>query len=420
MTAAPSTALDAIREAIAIGSERDASAYAIDEVTPAAAFQPVTRDDLATVLRLASEQGLAVVPQGSRTALAVGRPLEAYDIAVDLGGLRNTVEYVPDDLTVTVEAGRRLGALQAELGEHGQYLPIDAPPSDQVTIGGLLATARTSAWRGHVPAARDLILGIEAVLPGGERVKSGGRVVKNVTGYDLHRLHTGALGAFGVIVEASFKVAPLPEATRTLVGTTTTMESACAVALRLWDASPALRALTILDARAAARFGLTAAPTVLLELAGTRSTVDGSATALAASAQLQEGPDAIWGALRRAHGDTGDGAGAGGTAVLRAGVPSTAVGSILDAAERAGAVAWAHVASGAVLVTFDEPPALATVTELRAAAERAGGFLVVESGPASLRLDVPPQAGDAILVEALRDRFDPGRTINRGRWGATL
>src|SRR5690606_30874148 len=189
----------------------------------------------------------------------------AYDIALDLGGLRRTIEYVPADLTVTVEAGRRLGALQAELAEHGQYLPIDPPPGDDVTVGGLLATARPGAWRGYVPAARDLILGMEVALPSGDRVRSGGRVVKNVTGYDMHRLHTGALGAFGVILEASFKVAPLPEATRTLAASAPTLPVAVAMALRVWDASPALRALSVLSPRAARLAGLPEAPSILLE-----------------------------------------------------------------------------------------------------------------------------------------------------------
>ena len=413
MTIASSTDLDAIRTAIAPGSERDVALYPIDGIEPGGAFEPATREDLATLLRIAGEQGLAVVPQGSRTALALGRPLAAYDLAIDLGGLRRTVEYVPDDLTVTVEAGRRLGALQAELAEHGQYLPIDPPPSDDVTIGGLLATARPGAWRGYLPAARDLILGMEVALPSGERIRSGGRVVKNVTGYDMHRMHTGALGAFGVIVEASFKVAPLPEASRTLAVTTPNLEAATALALRLWDASPALRALSVLTPSAAALVGLTAQPTVILELAGPARTVDRSAADLRAVAPLSEASSEAWNTLRSTHGNSE-------RTVLRAGVPPTATRAILEECERTGAVAWSHLAAGAVIGTFEVAPSAATVTALREASERLGGFLQIESAPPQLRHKVPSTPGDAVLVEALRDRFDPERTINRGRWGAIL
>lgn len=416
MTTEATTALEAIRAALAPGSERDASLYAVDDVSPAAAFEPATREDLGTLLRLADAQGLAVVPQGGRTALALGRPLAAYDVAIDLGGLRRTVEYVPDDLTVTVEAGRRLGALQAELAEHRQYLPIDPPPGDDVTIGGLLATARPGAWRGYVPAARDLILGMEVVLPSGARVRSGGRVVKNVTGYDMHRLHTGALGAFGVIVEASFKVAPLPEASRTLATATPNLAAATALAARLWDASPALRALSVLTPRAAGRAGLNEAPTVLLELTGTERTVDRSTADLRAVTPLTETAFETWRALRSAHGDAA-------SAVLRAGVPPTAVREVLELLERTGASAWAHFAVGAVIATYDDAgstPTAADITMLRTEAERLGGFLLIESAPAALRHEVSASPGDAVLVEALRDRFDPSRTINRGRWGAFL
>lgn len=413
MTIAPSTDLDAMRAAVASGSEREAQRYTIDGVEPVAAFEPATREDLATLLRMAGEQGLAVAPQGSRTALALGRPLAAYDLAVDLGGLRRTVEYVPDDLTVTVEAGRRLGALQAELAEHGQYLPIDSPPSDDVTIGGLLATARPGAWRGYVPAARDLILGMEVALPSGERIRSGGRVVKNVTGYDMHRMHTGALGAFGVIVEASFKIAPLPEATRTLAATAPNLDAATALALRLWDASPALRALSVLTPAAAALAGLPEQPTFILELAGTTRTVDRSAADLSAVAPLTEASDDAWRRLRATHGDAS-------RTVLRAGVPPTATRAILDEYERAGAVAWSHLAAGAVIATFEVAPPSATITALREAAVRLGGFLEIEAAPVQLRHEVSAGPGDAVLVEALRDRFDPERTINRGRWGAIL
>lgn len=413
MTTTSPADVEAIRTALLPGSERPVADYVIDDTTPAAAFEPATREDLATVLRLASEQGLVVVPQGGRTALALGRPLEGYDIALDIGGLRQTVEYVPDDLTVTVEAGRRLGALQAELREQGQYLPIDTPPSDDVTIGGLLATARPGAWRGHVPAARDLILGIEAALPGGERIRSGGRVVKNVTGYDIHRLHTGALGAFGVLVEATFKVAPLPEATRTLVAAAPNADAASALALRLWDASPALRALAVLSPAAATLLGLPEAPAVILELAGTQSTVERSTSDLGAVVAFEEAPEVAWETLRAAHGNAA-------RTVLRAGVPPTSTRAMLDEVERAGATGWAYVAAGAVLATFAETPEAATVTDLRDTAERLGGFVQVESAPPSLRHDVSSPPGDAALIEALRDRFDPERTINRGRWGAVL
>jgi len=418
MTLAPTDAIAAIRDALSTGTEREAGDYAVEGRTPAAAFEPASRDELASALRIAGEGSLTVVPQGSRTAISFGRPLDAYDIALDTRGLRRTVEYVPDDLTVTVEAGRRLAGLQAELAEHGQYLTVDPPPSDDVTIGGLLATARPGAWRGLMPAARDLILGMRVALPSGEVISSGGRVVKNVTGYDLQRLHTGALGAFGVIVEATFKIAPLPTASRTLVATAPTVTAATATAHRIWDASPALRALTVLTPEAASHLGLASQPAVLLELIGTPSGVDRSARDLASAVTLSEAEPGAWHALRSLHGGTPGTPEAEANTVLRIGVPPTRVGAIIEAVTAQGGLAWAYLAAGSVIARFETLDAAAVV--LRTTAEEQGGFLVVESGPAVLRAAIETPAGDPTLVRALRDQFDLRRTINRGRWGASL
>ena len=118
----------------------DPAAYQIDGVTPDRAWRPGSAEEVAELLASAAAEGQVVSPQGGRTALALGRPLERYDVALDLTGLDSTVAYEPDDLTVTVGAGMSLRALQSMLAEYGQYLPIDPPPDGSVSIGGLLAT----------------------------------------------------------------------------------------------------------------------------------------------------------------------------------------------------------------------------------------------------------------------------------------
>ncbi|MCK9485864.1 MAG: FAD-binding oxidoreductase [Dehalococcoidia bacterium] len=414
MTAGPdrpdaTAGLAALRRTLPADTERAAHAYAIEDLEPRIAFAPDDRAEVAVLLRTAAEHALTVVPQASRTALALGAPLEAYDVALDLRGLHRTMEYVPDDLTVTVEAGKPLRDLQQELAEHGQYLSVDPPPDDQVSVGGLLATARGGAWRGHLPSARDLVLGIEVAQPSGALVKSGGRVVKNVTGYDLHRLHTGALGAFGVILDATFKVAPLPVATRTLAAAATSISEAASVARRAWDASLSTRAITILAPEPAGHVGLPSAPTVLVELAGSEAAVDRSTRDLAAFASWSDGPAQGWAYLRRLHGDQA------GT-VLRIGAPPSSIATMLEAARAAGALAWGHLAAGCVIAYADGMEAHA-ITALRQAAERARGYLQVEAAPVPIRRQVAPGGpGDPALVAALRDQFDPSRILNRGRW----
>ncbi len=402
-------ALGPLRQALDGRWERDPQDYPVEGVTPRAAFAPEGRAEVAALLGAATGAGLVVVPQAGRTALALGAPLQAYDVALDLRGLSRVVEYVPDDLTVTVEAGMTLGALQAELGAHGQHLPIDPSPDDSVSIGGMLATARSGAWRGHFPAARDLVLGIEAAQPSGALVKSGGRVVKNVTGYDLHRMHTGALGAFGVIVEATFKVAPLPVSTRTMAARADSLADAARLAQRAWDASLSTRAITLLAPEPAAHVGLPSATAVLVDLAGSNASVERSAAELVALGAFQEAPPEAWAYLRRLQGEQA-------ATVLRMGVPPSAIAEFIEAGRAAGALAWGHLASGAVICHADALDAT-VIAGLRAQAEARGGFLQVESAPVAVRRAVGAGgAGDGVLVAALRDRFDPSRILNRGRW----
>ena len=407
-----------LRDALPTDGERDTSEYAIDGAMPRFAQQPRTREDVASLLASATTAGLAVVPQGRRTALELGRPLDRYDVALDLRGLDRTVAYEPRDLTVTVEAGVTLRALHALLAEHGQYLPADPPPGDDVTVGGLLATARPGAWRGHLPSARDLVIGMAVALPDGSLVRSGGRVVKNVSGYDLHRLHTGALGTLGVIVEAAFKLMPLAPATRSFAIERPTVRDAARLALALRDAVLPARALTVLAPEAASLAGLPEAPHVLLELAGYEAAIEAATRRIEdVSTRSGEGvtgapPDA-WGRLRALAGEQAG-------IVLRLGVPATRIAATIEAARGLGAAAWGHVAAGSVLV---HAPTIevASVRVLRRNVEATGGFLVIESGPPGLRAAVDPLGGgERELVRALKQQFDPAGTLSPGRWEAGL
>ncbi|MEZ4553010.1 MAG: FAD-binding protein [Dehalococcoidia bacterium] len=412
MTAA---AADRVEAALPPERRRPAEEYPVDGLIPRIAFRPRTADEVATLLHAADAADVVVVPLGARTALRLGRPLARYDVALDTTALNRVVAYEPEDLTVTVEAGITLKALQSVLGERGQYLPVDPPPDDRVTVGGLLATARPGAWRGHLPAARDLVLGATVATPQATLVHSGGRVVKNVSGYDMHRMHTGALGAFGVIVEASFKVAPLPAGRRTFVLECAHLEQASELAFALWDRALPLRGLALLSNAAAAAAGLPAAPHVLIEGVGRAAVLHRVADAVKTQAALLhavrgvEPGDAPWTQLRTLAGpQTG--------CVVRLGVPASRVAAAVEAASEAGCVAWGYLASGSVLATAASLDT-STVERLRAHAVEAGGFLQIEAADASLRATADPFATpERDLVRALKAQFDPRGTINRGRW----
>ena len=409
------------------GAAPDPAAYPIDGKTPEQAWRAGSAEEVAALLAQAAAAGQVVSPQGGRTALSLGRPLDRYDVALDLSGLDRAVAYEPDDLTVTVGAGMSLRTLQSMLAEYGQYLPVDPPPDGRVSIGGLLATARPGAWRGQLPAARDLLLGATVATPSGELVRTGGRVVKNVSGYDLHRLHTGALGVFGVIVEASFKLATLPPATRSLAVPRERVEDAAALAFELRELALPQRALSVLSPQAAVVAGLEARAHVLLEMMGDEAALDRCAAAIdeRAGGAAIEPPAGAWDRLRALAGsDPG--------VVLRLGVPASEVAATLAAIEATGdtetgdsetsgtggIVAWGHLTAGSVIAAGGAIEA-SDVIALRARAEQHGGFLQIEAGPPELRAEVDPFGeGERALVRALRRQFDPGRTINRGRWEA--
>ena len=189
-------------------SERYAE-YAIDELPPMGVVAPEGREQVAEVMRWAAENGVTVFPRGGGTKLALGNPPESVGLVLDLSRLNRVIDYQPGDMTVTVEAGITLEALQRELATARQFVPLESPVRSLATVGGTLSTASIGAMAHAYGPPRDWLIGIGVVGADGVETKAGGRVVKNVTGYDLNRLYTGSLGTLGVIVEASFKVSPL-------------------------------------------------------------------------------------------------------------------------------------------------------------------------------------------------------------------
>src|SRR5579875_419114 len=199
-------------------AEDERAEYAVDGVQPTAICWPASYEEAARALAVADRLGLAVSPRGAGTKTALGNPPRACDLIISTERLDQVVEYAPANLTATVQAGLRLAAFQNVLAAGGQYLPLDPPHADQVTIGGIIAANASGPRRFGLGSARDLVIGTRAATTRGTVVRAGGRVVKNVAGYDLNKLYIGSLGTLVLIVEVSFKVAPRPAAQRTVVG----------------------------------------------------------------------------------------------------------------------------------------------------------------------------------------------------------
>src|SRR6516165_3879624 len=186
----------------------------VSGVEPKFVAEPASEQELAALLSSANEAQIAVIPRGGGTKLAWGNPPKRADLVLSTARLNRVLEHAWADLTVSVEAGCTLLTLEEKLAQHGQRLALDGLQPESATIGGILSTNDSGVLRLRFGALRDLVIGVTLALPDGTLASSGGKVVKNVAGYDLPKLTTGALGTLGVITRAVFRLHPLPRNTR--------------------------------------------------------------------------------------------------------------------------------------------------------------------------------------------------------------
>lgn len=245
----------------------DLGQFAVDGVEPQVLVRLQSREDIARFTEWANTHFYAIIPWGGGTRMSMGNVPRKYEIALSLARLNRVVEHTPEDMTVTVEAGMGLGELQRQLARHGQFLPVEAP--DSATLGGIIAANAYGPSRLAWGMIRDWLIGIRFVRADGKLVHGGGKVVKNVAGYDLCKLLVGSYGTLGIIVEATFKVAPLPEARYACITNSTH--------LPLIHASPVRpQFLDLLDSRACRDVKLEGLgdDTIVLGVSGTREEAD--------------------------------------------------------------------------------------------------------------------------------------------------
>ena len=180
-------------------------------------FLPATQAELSRyVADNASDKKLAIYPVGGRTALHYGYPAQKPGVLLSTASLTQIIDYPARDMTITVEAGTRVDELAATLKAEGQQLPIDVPQSNRATLGGIVATNTSGPRRYAYGTLRDYVIGVSAVDAGGKMFRAGGRVVKNVAGYDLCKMLIGSLGTLAVVSELTLKLKPIPETTKAL------------------------------------------------------------------------------------------------------------------------------------------------------------------------------------------------------------
>src|SRR5437764_9265750 len=264
----------------------------VSGVKPQLILEPATEQQLAEALRLANEAGLAVIPRGGGTKLAWGNPPSRADLILSAARLNRIIEHAWADLTVTVEAGCTMQTLQQTLAPHGERLALDPLWPEKATVGGILSTNDSGALRLRFGSLRDLIIGVTIALPDGTLASSGGKVVKNVAGYDLPKLVTGALGTLGIITRAVFRLHPVPRYARAYSISTVNAEEAQRLVLVIQDSQLAHAALQ-------SHFSSDASPTSDILFEGTEAGLDAQAAhlrALCRSAQMSEAPPNAWNA----------------------------------------------------------------------------------------------------------------------------
>jgi glycolate oxidase FAD binding subunit len=419
------------REAVVDDPARLA-ADAVDGMVPRWSIRANAVEQVSGVLALASEESLGVVPRGSGSTLDLGCPPARVDIVLDVRRMDRVVDYNPDDLTASVEAGLTAGALATRLASRRQLLPVDPPGVASRTLGGLVATAASGPLRARYGTLRDLLLGVRFVQPDGVVTWGGARVVKSVTGYDVPKLMVGSLGTLGVICELTLRLHPRPEAEATRLATFDSVEAAAAFVARLLDSSLEPNRVEFLNGAALGRLGeghrVPAA--VAVSIGSVEAAVDEEIAMIDIVARETGGSSApppadFWATYASTMVE------AGRAVALHVSSPTNRLvatvrlieGALAELTPGEAAVVAGCAALGTLEVLLPGstvPIATRFVERVREGLAALGGHAIVRRAPVEVRREIDPwgpvEPGVMALMKGLRDEFDPRRVLNPGRF----
>ena len=405
-------------------------ADAIDAVAPTAIARPRNAAELCRVLAAANDNALALAPRGGGSMLHLGNPIQRLDLIVDATALNRIVSHNAADLTLVVEAGITLAALRRALAEQAQFLGLDAPLPDRATIGGILASGASGPLKWHYGSPRDLVIGMQVAQPDGRLTRSGGQVVKNVSGYDMARLHVGGLGTLGVITEVSFKLTPMPRRETTLVARFPDAQSCITAALGVFNSGVMPLAMTAYDANVSARLDNANAPQTLAIRLGARprtlrrmeTETHAILSKQASSIDKLDDPAPFWSQIT----DFGYQPAHQPAMSARISLLPTQIPPIAAALSRDEGIAIvSHPGYGMINAHwFNNAIDLAdALRRARNAVHHAGGSLILERAPLSVKsgVDIWDYTGDSIAVmRGLKAQYDPNRILNPNRFAGGI
>lgn len=390
---------------------------AIDGVEPLFVVEPGSVEETSELMKLASREGLAVAPRGGGTKTHLGDPPRELDLILSTARLVEVIEYVPGDQVVRVQSGIKLAELQERLAGSSQMLGIDPPEGPAgATVGGIVAANSSGPRRYRYGTIRDLIIGITVVLSDGTVAKAGGKVVKNVAGYDLSKLFTGSLGTLGVIAEANFRLHPRPEVVRTVAVAVESPQAAQGAAQAIMHSQVEATAVELRwdEERKQVAVLLESIPAGIEAKAETAAFLlkdFGEVRELSEEGDLPDPPEV-----------------SGDEAVVKVSAPPNELAGVIDsvigAAERRSVRARlaGHAASGVTLAALSggvEAQA-EIVEELREIRSRRGGSVVLQWAPLELKKRVgawqTSGRDDLGLMRRVKEKFDPRGGLNPGRF----
>jgi glycolate oxidase FAD binding subunit len=404
----------------AIGSAGVANATPADSLPgadPQVLLEPESAEGVADALRCASKSALRVAPRGGGTKLGWGNPTLGAELILSTLRLDQVLEHASGDMTATVQAGCRIARLQEVLSQHGQRLAIDPLWPARATVGGILATNDSGPLRVRFGSLRDLVIGATVALADGTLARSGGKVVKNVAGYDLPKLLTGSFGTLGVIVEATFRLHPLAKHSQTVSFAFPSFDEANRFTLAVLDStlvSTGLQVRARRNARPIVDTRFEGVPTAI------EAAVDRLASLSANAEQLDPSAD-VWN-LREGLWDERSESIVCKFSVLPSAL--AAFSKLLDRTTAAHHLEWEMIgqAIGVGLLRLKgAPPDVYTtaIQELRQDLAQGAGSLVILDCPPEIkfRSDAWGDAGDALpLMRRVKQQLDPAGILNHGRF----